>query len=311
MIPAFHSVRLVETELIRLGTWSCNPESEARWTAERSQPWPTVTFCDRGAFAVTEDGYGRLVVDGNAALVVDAEQRYATRRILLGTGTNLAIHPEVARTLREGADHGPDGAEGADGRRGARRPLSIPLPTAARLDEAALFSPLRRQANSAPDVLACEEQALGLAAKLLRARDSMVLAPRAQDHVEATKSFLANRFRGQLSLAEISRSIGLSPFHLTRLFKAATGTSLYRYVIHLRLAEALDRLAEPRIDLSALALDLGFSHQSHFTSAFRHHYARTPGQVRLLLRGRGPHAERVALSDRRAAARRRAGRAAR
>lgn len=37
-------------------------------------------------------------------------------------------------------------------------------------------------------------------------------------------------------------------------------------------------------DLSALALDLGFSTHSHFTSAFRQLYGRTPAELQRALR---------------------------
>ena len=52
---------------------------------------------------------------------------------------------------------------------------------------------------------------------------------------------------------------------------------LYRYQLHLRLARALDLLGQYD-DLTALGLDLGFSSHSHFSSAFRQAYGRTPAE---------------------------------
>jgi AraC-like DNA-binding protein len=54
---------------------------------------------------------------------------------------------------------------------------------------------------------------------------------------------------------------------------------LYRYQSRLRLARALDLLAQYD-DLTALALDLGFSSHSHFSAAFRQTYGRTPSEFR-------------------------------
>jgi AraC-like DNA-binding protein len=55
------------------------------------------------------------------------------------------------------------------------------------------------------------------------------------------------------------------------------GLPLYRYHLRLRLARALDLIAE-REDLSDLAQDLGFSSHSHFSAAFRQAYGISPSE---------------------------------
>ncbi len=55
------------------------------------------------------------------------------------------------------------------------------------------------------------------------------------------------------------------------------GTPLYRYQLRLRLARALDLLGSYD-DLTDLGLELGFSSHSHFSSAFRQTYGRTPAE---------------------------------
>jgi len=63
------------------------------------------------------------------------------------------------------------------------------------------------------------------------------------------------------------------------------GLPLYRYQLRLRLARALDLLAQYD-DLTALSLDLGFSSHSHFSAAFRAVYGRSPSKFRLAARRR-------------------------
>lgn len=84
-------------------------------------------------------------------------------------------------------------------------------------------------------------------------------------------------------LAEIAAEVGVSPVYLTQSFQQVEGLPLYRYQLRCRLARALDLLHECD-NLSALALDLGFSTHSHFTSAFRQLYGRTPAQLQRALR---------------------------
>jgi AraC family transcriptional regulator len=66
---------------------------------------------------------------------------------------------------------------------------------------------------------------------------------------------------------------------LTQVFQQVEGMPLYRYQLQLRLGRALDLLGQYD-DLTRLSLDLGFSSHSHFTSAFRRVYGRTPTDFR-------------------------------
>ena len=71
-------------------------------------------------------------------------------------------------------------------------------------------------------------------------------------------------------------------FQWTQVFQQVEGVPLYRYQLQLRLARALDLLPECA-DLMALALDLGFSNHSHFATAFRQAYGRSPSAFRASL----------------------------
>ena len=70
-----------------------------------------------------------------------------------------------------------------------------------------------------------------------------------------------------------------SPVYLTQVFQQVEGLPLYRYLLRLRLARALDLIPQ-REDIAALAQDLGFSSHSHFSAAFRQAYGMTPAEYR-------------------------------
>ncbi len=55
---------------------------------------------------------------------------------------------------------------------------------------------------------------------------------------------------------------------------------MHRYLTRLRLRAALEKLAEPRVDLTVLALDVGFSSHSHFTRSFQREFGLAPSQAR-------------------------------
>jgi AraC-like DNA-binding protein len=97
---------------------------------------------------------------------------------------------------------------------------------------------------------------------------------------EAVKTYLASRLSQPITLDDIARAVYASPFHLARLFQQRTGIPVHRYLTLLRLRAALDQLAAGVDNLTALALELGFSSHSHFAAAFRREFGRTPSDVR-------------------------------
>lgn len=159
-----------------------------------------------------------------------------------------------------------------------------------RLDAAAQMSVARLRhslSRDAAETLEAESLALSLVQNALGNGRSN------ESRAGAGKSKLVNRARLVLSsdlsrrwtLAEIAREVGVSPVYLTQVFQQVEAMPLYRYQLRLRLVRALDLL--PRCeDLTRLGLELGFSSHSHFSSAFRQVYGRTPAQFRAAAQGR-------------------------
>src|SRR5262245_56787255 len=97
--------------------------------------------------------------------------------------------------------------------------------------------------------------------------------------IARTKKFLEATFADPMRLADIAQAVGASPAYLTHAFSRVEGVPLHRYLMQLRLARALVELPDAR-DITTLALNLGFSSHSHFTSSFRRTFGCTPSQYR-------------------------------
>ncbi len=106
-----------------------------------------------------------------------------------------------------------------------------------------------------------------------------------QKLVDRAKLVLSSELGRRWTLGDIGAEVGVSPVYLTQVFQQVEGLPLYRYQLRLRLARALHLLGRCE-DLSRLSLDLGFSSHSHFTSAFRQLYGRTPAEFRRSLHRR-------------------------
>jgi AraC family transcriptional regulator len=129
--------------------------------------------------------------------------------------------------------------------------------------------------------LEAESLALTLVQRALGPRTSHAAGASAgrQKLVDRAKLVLAADLTRRWTLAEIGAEVRVSPVYLTQVFQQVEGMPLYRYHLRLRLARALDLLAQ-HDDLTALGLELGFSSHSHFSAAFRVVYGRTPSEFR-------------------------------
>lgn len=83
-----------------------------------------------------------------------------------------------------------------------------------------------------------------------------------------------------LSVTELARQAGLTPPHFSRCFKASFGVTPHRYVQQRRIATASHWLNATDRPVAEIALELGFSSQSHFTQVFRQHTGTTPAAAR-------------------------------
>jgi AraC family transcriptional regulator len=150
---------------------------------------------------------------------------------------------------------------------------------------------LRRLLNSeAAEPLVIEETVLEILARAVRTAyrqwgreivDVETYGSSLQEEIVwRAETFIANHFQEPLRVQEIAREVGASAFHLCRLFKRHRRTTLHARSNDLRLRAALDLLFDTRMDLTEVALGLGYSSQSHFTWAFRRRFGLTPAALR-------------------------------
>jgi AraC family transcriptional regulator len=81
-------------------------------------------------------------------------------------------------------------------------------------------------------------------------------------------------------LGELAATVGLSPYHFTRLFKQSIGHTPHQYVIACRIERAKHLLAHTELSIAEIAYRVGFASQSHFTTHFRKLIATTPKAYR-------------------------------
>jgi len=161
--------------------------------------------------------------------------------------------------------------------------------------EAQLFM-ARAQSRTA---LQLEEEVIAWLLRMLasvsEAPSASLASPRDFELVAQARAFLAAHYQRALRLDDVAQEVGISVYHLCRVFRRVTGGTLWAEVQTLRSHAALQHLAEDARDLTALALSLGYSQHSHFTASFRDELGMTPSAARALLR-QAPRRQRQRLA---------------
>ncbi|NJR52132.1 MAG: helix-turn-helix transcriptional regulator [Leptolyngbyaceae cyanobacterium CSU_1_3] len=83
-----------------------------------------------------------------------------------------------------------------------------------------------------------------------------------------------------LSLTELAEVINISPTYFASLFKQAIEISPHQYVIQQRVEQAKLMLSKTDLAIADIALQVGFSSQSHLTQHFKRFTGKTPKQIR-------------------------------
>lgn len=283
---------LYESDVGILGEFRC-PAGCKAWEVENTiGPMATLAFA-RDPVAIHQADHDSVIATPNEAMLYNPNQVYR-RRVVDPQGDRcefLGLRAEILAEIV--AQHDPRAADDP------QRPLKwawASISSGLYLAQRSLYHHVRAAASDPPTVrldrLLVDECIISIADSVvaLAARAHARPARRAataRDHrvwIEGAKDYLARNFRRSLSLQEVADAVGVSLFHLCRLFKAHAGTTVHDYVRSLRVRAALEGLADPALPIGHVADELGFCNQSHFTRAFRSEYALTPTQVRRALR---------------------------
>ncbi|RYX82459.1 AraC family transcriptional regulator [bacterium] len=91
--------------------------------------------------------------------------------------------------------------------------------------------------------------------------------------------FIEDNLEENIPLEELAQIVGLSPFYFTRCFKATIGTTPHQYIISRRVERARHLLSRPEASPTQVALQCGFSHQSHLTRHMKQLLGVTPASL--------------------------------
>ena len=263
------SVAVFATELLRVGMVNIAPTHPLF----RSGPTPgDMIVFPQTAFRLARQGDRTRTVDTSVAVTYVDQQEFR-RDAATDAGSKgmwIAIAPILRRELcvRAGLEAFPATAltltpsAFAATRRLLRDALTADVDTLAIEEGAVLLLHTLFSTIATPAPHSCHE------------RDARI------DLVDRTRLVLSREICRNRSIGEIAALVGASPGHLCRAFRSITGTSILAYRRNLRLRTAMRWLDDTSLDLSHIAMELGFTSHAHFTMWFRRTWGITPSQYR-------------------------------
>jgi AraC-like DNA-binding protein len=263
---------LVERDGIAIADVACRLDHGRGQEGELTSGHALV-FVRRGCFVREADGVASTL-DLTLAYCINPgqEERYDHPHAGGDDCTALFLSPAVIASLEGGEPSLP------------RRPLTAS--PAIDLEHRLLLAAARR--GDDPDELV--ERAIVLSARVLEHDDPRPVAAGRPATAHARRALVAGAREAlaadpQRSLPQLAEELAVSPHHLSRIFSSATGTTISRHRLRLRVRAALERLAGGERDLARLAAEIGFADQSHLCRAVRDETRQTPAALRSLLSG--------------------------
>jgi AraC-like DNA-binding protein len=282
MVPApqFHDEVVFESALVRIGAFRCDADHAAfRLSA------PIVNHCvwfSRTPVVIQPQHEQSFVANANTATFYNRGESFGRRRVAAQGDESdwFAVEESLACRIVDACS--PSGSAGHTG----PFPWShVSIDSATYFRQRALFE--AASSASLVDALSIEEGVIDVVERAMRqaswgnrGRQVPQVSSRHRALARDVELVLSGELARPLSLTDLAGRVGASVYHLCRVFRAVTGSTMHEYRRRLRLRAALEAVTGGNATLTQIAIGLGFPSHSHFTNAFRVEFGVLPSILR-------------------------------
>jgi len=98
--------------------------------------------------------------------------------------------------------------------------------------------------------------------------------------IDKILSYIHSHYREYIDNSTLAEMVGYHPYHLNRMMKKITGTTLRQYVIDYRINAAKKYLRESEYRISEISEMCGYKNFTNFSRDFKNKCGMTPGHYR-------------------------------
>lgn len=100
--------------------------------------------------------------------------------------------------------------------------------------------------------------------------------------ISKAKVYIEENYNKDISLDEVSRSVDISPYYFSKLFKEKTGENFIEYLTSIRIEKAKKLLKSSDMNIKNICIDIGYSDPNYFSRIFKKLVGVTPTEYREL-----------------------------
>ena len=98
--------------------------------------------------------------------------------------------------------------------------------------------------------------------------------------ITRAQDYIRQNFRKDISLEEVARAVGISPYYFSKLFKEEAGMNFTEYLTGIRIETAKRLLSERELSIKQVCVDSGYANPNYFSRIFKKWVGITPTEFR-------------------------------
>lgn len=98
--------------------------------------------------------------------------------------------------------------------------------------------------------------------------------------VEKAKEYMQENYAKDLSLDDVSKTVNISPYYFSKLFKEEEGRNFIDYLTEIRIDKAKELLMDKNLSMKEICAAVGYSDPNYFSRSFKKNVGVTPTEYR-------------------------------
>ncbi len=103
---------------------------------------------------------------------------------------------------------------------------------------------------------------------------------RADTLIDDALAYIGKNFQNDISLDDVSRTIDISPYYFSKLFKEKTGVTFVEYLTRTRMEKAKELLRDSENSIRDVCFAVGYQDPNYFSRIFKRSTGSTPSEFR-------------------------------
>ena len=105
-------------------------------------------------------------------------------------------------------------------------------------------------------------------------------AEKSNSIIELSKEYIKNNYSKDLSLDEVSRTVNISPYYFSKIFKDETGENFIEYLTNIRIENAKTLLDSGEYAMKEICTMVGYADPNYFSRSFKKNVGVTPTEYK-------------------------------